>query len=115
MTKAEYDEGTWREWYGPYPAFVSPHVDLVMFCDGACDDDDSRDKSLEQLARALQRDGVATTLSDARHLAAQSTVVSGYYGHTEGDSVETACDSHGETEDGDLLTTVLACTFAAIS
>ena len=66
------------------------------------------------LASALQRDGVADSLSDAFKLLEESVIVYGYSGYDIDAIFPLYCDADGETFYGDILETYLPTTFIEI-
>ena len=99
MNEFRLGEDLWMEWDGEG---YESEADVVYYTLTHIDTDIAVVQ--RALACALQRDGVAVSISDGFKMQTNSITAHGYIGRKfDEDAMNTACDSRGETMFGEYL------------
>jgi hypothetical protein len=101
----------WEEWVG---SGYDPQVDCSVIYYTFDHIDLENDLVRRALASALQRDGVAVSLSDGFNMIDKSVPIHGWSGLIEDELEFTVCDDSGETEYGDFVEAALPVTWIEI-
>lgn len=110
MKNDRIGEHLWDEWDGDLYEPISSERSAVYYTIGHVDLDNPIVK--RALASAIQRDGIALSLSDAFSMVERSTTSYGWVGLDE--FCYTYCSEEGETYYGDVLQSVEPSTFVEI-
>jgi hypothetical protein len=105
MKDSRPGESLWDEWLGSgYLNFLESSDTFVFYTK----DHVSMENDLVRraLASAIQRDGIADSLSESFKILEGSKITSGWAGNNEFDLELMSCDELGYTELGDSLTEV---------
>lgn len=94
----------WHEWDGD----LGPDGDVVYVRLGK----KPGERSL--LAQSFKLDGVSTNAAESYRDAERAELILGFVGHRQDSLWEVACNSSGDTLDGDFVVDVVPCVFAVL-